>query len=207
MSFQILVLLGLIAFSTPVLAQKKTRSSKANLSALPAGVTYSGKAVHSLTWKDREGRHVFIASESGLAQTADSAGSDLKRGTITARHYVLADTNRLTWTETDSVVGCGADADLGFLTSAFQLTDLDSDGIYELWLVKRSACRSDVSPADMQLVMHEGDQRFTMIGKTRVRISEKESIGGEYDFNNQFLEGNPKFKKRGMDMWNDFMKE
>lgn len=203
----ILLLLGLVLLAGPAFSQRRIRSIQPDLQSLPGTIIYEGTVVFARQWKDRIGEHLFIATETGVYETVDSASMESSRaGRIQAQHFLLGDTIKRSWEEGDSIVACMVDTELGFLPSAFELTDLDKDGIYELWLMYKSVCHGDVSPADMQLVMHEGDQRFTMIGTTKVEIGDKQFLGGQYDFNNLFLEGNPVFKKHGMDLWNDHLR-
>ncbi len=202
-----LFLCFLLIVSTTGFSQKRVRFTKPDLQSLPGSVVYDGTVVYAISWKDKAGEHLFLATETGVYETQDSVTTEQNReGRILAQHFVTGDTLFRSWTEGDSIVACPVDVELGFLPSAFELTDLDKDGIYELWLMYKSVCHGDVSPADMQLVMHEGDQRFTMIGTTKVEIGDKQFLGGQYDFNNLFLEGNPVFKKHGMDLWNDHLR-
>ena len=47
-----------------------------------------------------------------------------------------------------------------FIKNAAVVTDLDQDGIAETTVQYKLACRSDVSPALMKLVMHEGETKY-----------------------------------------------
>lgn len=201
---RLVLLLAAIAFTTFSYGQKKPKAVKPDLKKFPQ-VSYDGRLVHSVTWTDKAGTHLFVASETGVRETSDSTGNKGKTAQIIAQHFMIGDTIKRTWTEGDSIVFCPVMAEITFLP-LFYLTDLDKDGYNELWIMYRSLCHGELSPANMQLVMREESQRFTMIGTSKIQTADKQFFGGEYKFNNQFLEGNPVFKKRGMDIWNDHMK-
>ena len=51
------------------------------------------------------------------------------------------------------------------------MTDLDSNGTTETTFFFKTACRSDVSPADIELIMHENKKKYTLKGTSFIRYS------------------------------------
>ena len=185
----------------PAVRPAKIKTSKLNLKTLPKEVTYDGYIVYSARWKDKAGEHIFIASETGVKNGVDSSGAAVKNAYFTAQHYLINDSVTRTWTESDSVAGCQLNLQAGFVQSGFNVTDIDKDGVGEVWMMLKKACLSDVSPADLQLVIHEDFQRYSMIGTEKTRLSKTDVIGGEFDINNDFREGNELFLLKAKDVW------
>jgi hypothetical protein len=194
------------AFTVSAQKPAKIKTSVVNLIKLPKGVSYTGNVVYSTRWKDKAGEHLFIATESDTTLRIDSAGVRLKSAYLTARHYLLQDSTVLTWTESDSVTDCQHMLYSGFVRSQFNVTDMDKDGVAEVWMMIRKFCRSDTSPADLQLVIHEREQRYTMIGTEKTRLSKTDVIGGEFDINNEFREGQKLFLEKAKNVWHQYGK-
>jgi len=206
--FRILSLVIILIASGTLWSQKppKIRTSKVNVNALPKEVSYSGYVVYSARWKDKAGEHVFIATETGVTNTTDSSGSILKNALFTAKHYLINDSTTLTWTESDSVMNCAHTLQAGFVQSQFNITDMDKDGVAEVWMMLKTACHSDVSPANLQLVIREREQRYTMIGTEKTRLSKNDVIGGEFTINNDFREGQELFLNKAKNVWHTYGK-
>ena len=194
--------------STYSYAQKpaKVKTLKLNLQELPKGVSFTGGVVYSARWKDKAGEHLFIASESGIQTAADSAGTEIRSAFFEARHYLISDSTTLTWMESDSVTGCQLNADAGFVPGQFNVTDMDKDGVAEVWMMMRTACHNDKSPANLQLVIHEREERYSMIGTEKTRLSKDDVIGGEFQVNNTFKEGQELFLKKAQQVWHLYAK-
>ena len=200
----LLLLLFLPAFAASAQKPAKIRTSVVNLTALPKGVSYTGNVVYSTRWKDKAGEHLFIATEWDVVQQTDSAGVQLRSAWLAARHYLLQDSTVLTWTESDSIIDCQHMLYNGFVNSQFNVTDMDRDGVAEVWMMIKKFCRSDTSPADLQLVIHEREQRYTMIGTEKTRLSKTDVIGGEFAINNEFREGQKLFLDKAKNVWHHY---
>ena len=71
------------------------------------------------------------------------------------------------WTLTDFERDCRFDLYAGFLPDGLTITDLDGDGLAESTLLYTLSCRSDVSPARLKLILHEGKAKYAIRGTTR----------------------------------------
>jgi hypothetical protein len=82
----------------------------------------------------------------------------------------------------DKVEQCDM-GDLGveFLLPTIAVTDSDADGIAELTFAYTLSCASDISAQPMKLVVIEGADKHILRGKTRVRTSETDVEGGEFN--------------------------
>jgi len=77
-----------------------------------------------------------------------------------------------------------------FVREAFTITDLDGDGVAEIWLMYIKSCRGDVSPHNMFLRMYAGEEVYTLTGETRLVLSDGSVVGGEYAIDDNFLNNN-----------------
>jgi hypothetical protein len=88
-----------------------------------------------------------------------------------------------------------------------ELTDLNKNGIPEIWIVYKTYYKGDVSPSTMKLIMYEGKQKYAMRGTSKVRITEIEFAGGEYKFDKAFESSTSPIKKFAQQLWKKFVVE
>lgn len=144
------------------------------VTSIPKGLDVKGKFVGGLRWDDRNGENWLILTETGefkspTQKRADSP--DLVDHDAEVYAYLFTKTPdgfKQTWKITDFNRNCQFDVSASFVPEATSVTDLDDDGLAEVWVVYRTACRSDVSPATMKLIMYEGTTKYAMRGETRI---------------------------------------
>lgn len=172
-------------------------------------VLTKGKVVDAVKWKDKDGAHIVVTKEYKEETSKESeqnmTGLDAQ---INVTHYkVYKGSLHETWKITDGVSDCPLDIQVAFIKNTFHVTDLDNDGVAEVWVMYKTACHGDVSPCDMKVIMYEGKQKYAMRGENRVKLSETEQFGGEYKFDDAFLKGNKLFREHAEKMWVDNMME
>jgi hypothetical protein len=171
-------------------------------------IDYEGQIKSAYSWLDANGKHLLIATETGIYQnekfTHDNEGNDAE---LFAYHYLeAADSNFLQWRVYDFINDCPIDIEASFIKNTLNVTDLDKDGIAEIWLMYKTACRGDVSPSDMKIIMYEGKQKYAIRGQSKV-VSEidekgnKKYIGGEYKADKIFNTSPPSFLKFAKELW------
>jgi hypothetical protein len=149
-------------FYTCLSAQADIAAVKLFPSQMPPGIKVKGRITDAWQWSDSLGTNLLILSGSGLVQ---GQNGDEQSQQIFASHYVSTGTGyRQLWNLTDGVTACPLDLEANFLPGSTRITDLDKDGIAETTLVYRLACRGDVSPSDMKLIMHEDTVKFALRG-------------------------------------------
>ena len=111
------------------------------------------------------------------------------------------------------------------------ITDLDADSIAETTVQYKLACSSDVSPALMKLVMHEGETKYALRGmmwygspEEKFTVTEKDAnletlpgykktdeeyfkTWGRYETEKEFATAPPEFLKHAQQQWMKFAKE
>ncbi|RYZ35584.1 MAG: hypothetical protein EOP49_33355 [Sphingobacteriales bacterium] len=147
---------------TALNAQTTINPAKVTSGKLPSSIIYKGRLQEAWRWKDNLGTNFLV-----LSGTAIIAGenSDERAQQLFGYHYITQDTGyRLLWKLADGVEGCPVDVTAEFITTATRITDLDNDGIAETTLMYKLACRGDVSPAGMKLIMHEDSLKYALRG-------------------------------------------
>lgn len=68
-------------------------------------------------------------------------------------------------------------------------------------LLNKTACHGDVSPADMKIIIYEGNSRFKMSGQNKVEFGPGDYLRGDYTFDKAFKEGPKEFKDFAKNLW------
>lgn len=176
----------------------------ANLDAIhiPKQVNYTGILKKCVQWKDSAGSNIVVLTETGKQNSTTPGNEEFANAAILARHYlIIGDSVMLTWKVIDGEEDCPFDITASFLESTFKITDLNNDGIAEVWMMYKTACRSDVSPATMKIIMYEGKTKFAMRGTNRVKEGVGSYRGGEYLFDDAFKKAPESFRKFAADLW------
>lgn len=100
----------------------------------------------------------------------------------------------------DAVMDCDLDLTAEYDESALGVTDVDADGLYELTFAYRLACRGDVSPATLKVVMLEQRDKYIIRGSDMVDVGYGEQVGGERQLD-EALERSPRFRQHAESVW------
>ena len=143
--------------------------------SIPRTMPHQGRPVAAKRWTDRLGENTLILTQTGklpgrACPPDQAACSDAE---VYAYHYVRRGAAvSLLWRTGDFERGCEFDLYAGFIPESIAVTDLDADGVAESSFMYLLACRSDVSPATLKLIMHEGAQKYAARGSSRPRGAE-----------------------------------
>jgi hypothetical protein len=170
---------------------------------IPATIKYTGQVINAVKYTDSEGQHLVITTETGITATKNSDSGDGRDAALYAYSYTIGSNNqfKLSWQTYDFIKDCPVDLEAQYVPNTFAVTDLNKDGKAEVWLMYTTACRGDVSPPDMKIIMHEGAKKYAIRGTKKVRISDKAFDGGKYTFDDAFKGGAEMFRQYAMDMW------
>jgi len=175
---------------------------KLEKSAIPPSIKYSGRLVNAVRYTDGAGQHIVITTETGITDSRDTANTDSRDAALYAWHYDIAgDTYKLTWRTYDFVKECPVDLAANYLPDTFAITDLNNDGKAEVWLMYQTVCHGDVSPAEMKIIMHEGEKKYAVRGTNRVKVSDKAYYGGKFTFDEAFNNGPELFREYARQLW------
>lgn len=179
---------------------------KLDAAKLPKSLSYNGQLKNAVSWRDSSGLHYVLQTETGgIPAKSDPDNQD---AALYAYHYLAGkDSVRLLWRVYDFVKDCPVDIEASFVKNTLAVTDLDKNGAAEIWLLYRTACRGDVSPGEMKIVMYENGKKYAARGTTKVRVSEKEYDGGRYEPDQAFKSGIQVFKAYAQKLWDKHVRE
>lgn len=109
------------------------------------------------------------------------------------------------WRIQDFVEDCPVDVTAAFADPPVQVSDADADGVPEIWVAYRTACRGDVSPSTLKLIGYEGTQKYALRGRSRVQLGES-SEGGDSEAD-AALAGQPKLLAQAGSFWSQVRDE
>ncbi|HEX2630673.1 MAG TPA: hypothetical protein VHM26_16770 [Chitinophagaceae bacterium] len=170
-------------------------ATKVDAAQVPATLKFRGKPYEVWQWKDSLGDNLLVATlvEAYNDKQKNEYDEEGQTAELHAFHYVKKDADyKLLWKISDAEKACPFDITCGFIKNGITVTDLDKDGIAETTVPYKLACRSDVSPADMKIVMHEDTAKYALRGLMWVRASESDLFTITDD--NANLESLPKKK-------------
>ena len=204
---QLLLLISLL-MSSIVFAQKNISLKTPDLTKLPKGIRYEGTVKKAVRWNDNAGDHIVILSETGIFQNNkfkhENEGADAE---LFAYHFIVQNDSAVqAWRIYDYIADCPVDIEASFIENSLKVTDLNNDGISEIWVMYKTVCHGDVSPGDMKIIMYQGEQKFALRGQYKVldgidEKGKKHYSGGDYKTDKAFAEGPAVFLSFAKAMW------
>jgi hypothetical protein len=186
-----------------IVAQGTIKVTKLDKSQLPAGIKYAGKLKNAIRWADKSGDNIVVTAETGkYVNPKFSHEEEGRDAELFAYHFITGDSLQQIWKVYDFIKDCPVDIEAEFLPNTLQVTDLNNDGIGEVWIMYKTVCHGDVSPSDMKIIMYQGKQKFAMRGHNKVKLSEKDYDGGEYKFDDAFIAAPAAFREFAIKLWN-----
>ncbi len=203
----LLLFLSHLVFQPAAPAQPTMQPVAAN--NWPAAIPFQGQPLTLLRWQQPHGTHYLSICTTNLIEDADGARSQY----LYAQHaFVSGDSVAIVWKMQDYIKDCPVDVVCKWVqlstdvkTLAFtQLTDLDKDGEPEIWLMYRTACHGDVSPADQKLLMYESRQKHALRGTVKLQVGNTLKMGGEYKADAAMLAAPAVLQARAAQWWRQF---
>jgi hypothetical protein len=158
---KLVLLFSLLSYG-PALFSQTISPAKIKAIDVPKTMQFKGKLVEAWKWKDQLGENMLILSATDITWNANEDEQTIQ---LFAYQYCKKDTGyKLVWKLNDLVEKCPVDIAAEFIKGSTSITDLNKNGIAETTLVYKLACRGDVSPADMKLIMHEDSVKYALRG-------------------------------------------
>lgn len=206
--FKFLFLLFIVVYPTRIVSQNIAVNKQFEL---PKGIEYEGKIKSIIEYTDKLGDNIVIATETGIYRSNkfkhESDGADAE---LFAYHYLVDKKGNAvqTWRVYDFISDCPVDIEASFLKNGIQVTDLNKDGVAEVWMIYKTVCHGDVSPCTMKIIMYQGNHKYAMRGENKVfgytdDDSKEHYIGGEYEYDKAFINGPKAFRDYAKQMWDN----
>ncbi len=173
---------------------------------LPKEISFEGNIKEITKLKDSDGEHIIVLTETGELPSKNMVDGEYAKDFKIFAYDYLFDKNenqyKLNWKIQDFISDCGFDLIMGFVDKTFKITDLDKNGIAEIWTMYSMTCTSDISPSNMKIIMYEGKQKFALRGNSIVNTG-SEKIGGDHKLDENLSKAPKVFKEFALQMWND----
>lgn len=173
-----------------------------------ARVEKAGASSLTASFSDSDGEHRVVFTEH-----AQVTKKDQRSKRLTVRHEQRGDDRAawaLVWEAKDFVDDCEFDLTVAFVDASIAITDLDGDGRAEISFLYQLACRSDVSPLTLKLLMYEGTTKYALRGQSRVKVGEENGKdleeGGSHEVDPAFAKAPPSFLAHATGQWARFVR-
>ncbi|MBS1517358.1 MAG: hypothetical protein JSS91_04655 [Bacteroidetes bacterium] len=171
---------------------------------VPASLYDGNKIIEAVKWKDSLGVNLLFIT---LSEERSQFGENRIRE-LFAYQYILEEPRpRFLWKIYDFVKDCPFDITLAYMDKSLTVTDLNDNGIAETTFLYKLSCRSDVSPDDMKLIMHEGFKKFAIRGSMILKINDEEPTKGEMNLDVSFEDAQRVLRNYAIGQWDKFNKE
>lgn len=182
---------------------------KIDSTQFPSSIKYEGFIKNAVRWQDKMGDNIVIATETGyhINKKFEHENEDSSDAELFGYHFIISGNKaKQTWKVYDFISDCPVDLTASFVKNTFNVTDLDKNGIAEIWLMYKTVCHGDVSPSDMKIIMYEGNQKYAMRGENKVQVGtyengEKQFLGGEFKLDENFKKAPKLFKDYALNLW------
>ncbi|MCI0472937.1 MAG: hypothetical protein L0Y76_05065 [Ignavibacteria bacterium] len=179
-------------------------------SDIPSEIKYSGNIVTGKRWNDRNGENILILTKTKVKEKKVrqyGAEENILECELYGYHYVSSGGSySLLWKISDFINDCPLDLTLDFIPNSLTITDINGNGIAESTFLYKMACRGDVSPCDLKLMMHENDNKYAVRGTMDIKadmINEK----GSYKVDKSFDSAPEGFLDYAKEQWKKFREE
>jgi hypothetical protein len=173
---------------------------------VPAGVSVKGKVSDAIKWQDQTGENiVFLSVERKQVTGVDTPSGDAQTAKVHAYQYnKQGDKYQLVWELKDGIDECPLDVAATFIPKSLQVSDVDANQKGEVSFLYKTACRGDVSPASLKLLIYEQKNKYILRGDTYVKMIKE---GGKFTVDKSFTTAPKGFLDFAKKQWNKFKVE
>ena len=191
--------------------QTTIAKQKLNSADIPGEIPWQGDLIEAYRYEDNTGENIVITTESDVMEwmefEEDEDAPEMSYKQFWAYRFQKHGNEwKEIWKVYDMESKCMNYPIAEFIKGALQITDLDNNGTAEIWMMYLKSCKGDVSPDNMFLRMYDNEKVYTMTGESKLELhydGKTEVFGGEYTFDNQFLNKNtnPAFIEFAKKLW------
>jgi len=180
---------------------------KISISDIPDMVAYMGELKEVYRYFDKTGENILILTETDVTTSEDEDGEILSHKALYAYRFLnINNKSKEEWCVNHRERECINYPVAEFVKDALSITDLDNNGIAEIWVIFIASCRGDFSPDKLFITMYENNVEYRMTGERKLKFA-GEVIGGEYTFNQKFRDNNTSqaFREYGIALWEKYV--
>lgn len=164
-----------------------------------------GKIIREIPYNDSTGNNMVVLTENEwTTYNSEANGYERNRKIFVYRFNLdtLDDSGMIKreWRIFDYELDCSVDLTLHFFNKHIQLTDLNHNGIKEVWIPYAKNCAGDISPDERKIIMYEGLQKYALRGVSNQFF---EDNGYRMD---KALQNVPAFSKFAESLWEKIKK-
>jgi len=197
MKKNIFIAFCLLSLCLPIAARRISEAE------LPRGLDWAGEVKAALRYNDDTGENIVFTTETDNYQSPGKMEGVMDAELFAYRYQRRSGRWSRVWQIFDFVHNEEFDLKVAFIPGTSpQVTDLDRDGISEVWVMYELAASSDVRPQPMKIIMYEGTTKYAMRGETSVDTGSRYE-GGKYNFDGNFKNGPASFRRFAQKLWND----
>ncbi len=174
-----------------------------NIPEIPADLTgrIDGSIVASANFTDLNGRNYVLITE-----TSETERGEYREKRIYGYHFAGDKLEQL-WKVQDYIVDCEFDVTVDFIEGSLSITDLNRNGVAESVFLYKLSCKSDVSPDDMKLIMHEGSTKYAIRGVMDLDMESYGRYDGTMKVDASFNSAPEGFRDYAVKQWNKYKVE
>lgn len=201
MKQRLILFIFIQTYCLTIYAQQPFLITQLDSTNTPKAIRYEGTINTAVSWLDSLGKNFIIVSETGIISSKITP--DWISAELYAYHFIITNTDSIkqTWKVFDFIKDCPLDIEANFIKNTFQITDLNNNGIAEIWLMYKTICHSNASPCDMKIIMYEDQKKHVIKGKSKIKITDTIYEGGEYLIDEAFSNGPVSFKYYAKALW------
>ena len=175
-------------------------SRETDLARLPE---VKGKLVKALRYQDASGENLILLTrtEEMFRRVGEERYLGGSREIFAYRFLMQGSSAEQQWRVRDYVLDCRYEVEIEFILKGLQVSDLDKNGLAEVWLPYRLACRAEQAPGTMKIIMYEGGQKYAVRGQTKVQYPNSAYAGGDYVMDKALTEAPPRFREFAAELW------
>jgi hypothetical protein len=157
------------------------------LSEIPGEAGYMGDIVEAYKYTDSTGDNIVLLTETEVMDVSiDEDTPMFNKGLYAYRFQKKGDAWEEAWRVYHSKDDCPHFPVAQFVKGAFTLTDLNSDGEAEVWLVYVSSCHDNASPNYLYTTMETVNRQYNTYGECLLKLPNGDSMGGGFAFCDNF---------------------
>jgi len=170
---------------------------------------FDGNIVAGAQWKDSKGLNAVIITETRETEKKRQGGERTLSKKLLGYGFIIGDNGNSeeVWKINDLVENCDFDLTLSYIEKSLSVTDLNKNGIAETTFLYKLTCRSDVSPCDLKLMMHEGKEKYAIRGTMIVKLPNEGPYGGDMKVDKSFNDAPKEFLDYAKQQWKKFQEE